>query len=202
MPLKADTFGDRLAHHESQKRARHSGRPLCGIYPKLGAGRRAPRSSRTAEGILQRIAVADERKSVEPMAARLAPDNVRQMHQSMHHLVADATWEDEILLRRVREEVLPAMIQEASVEAWVIDDTGFPKKGTHSVGVAHQYCGQLGKSDNCQVAVSLSVTTRHSSLPIAWQLYLPQEWGARSEKTRESRCTPKTLGFKPNRRWP
>jgi len=135
-----------------------------------------------------------ERKSVEPMAARLAPDNVRQMHQSMHHLVADAPWEDEILLKRVREEVLPAMIQEASVEAWVIDDTGFPKKGTHSVGVAHQYCGQLGKSDNCQVAVSLSVTTRHSSLPIAWQLYLPQEW-AQDRKRRAKAGVPKDIEF-------
>lgn len=117
-----------------------------------------------------------ERKSVEPMAARLAPDNVRQMHQSLHHLVADGPWKDEDLLKKVREYALPTMIQQSSVEAWVIDDTGFPKKGTHSVGVGHQYCGQLGKSDNCQVAVSLSITTRYSSLPVAWQLYLPKDW--------------------------
>ena len=135
-----------------------------------------------------------ERKSVEPMAARLAPENVRQMHQSMHHLVADAPWEDEILLARVRAEVLPAMIKRSSVEAWVIDDTGFPKKGKHSVGVAHQYCGQLGKSDNCQVAVSLSVSTRHSSLPIAWQLYLPKEW-AQDRKRRAKAGVPKDIEF-------
>src|SRR5881296_2865492 len=64
-----------------------------------------------------------ERKSVEPMAARLAPDNVRQMHQSMHHLVADAAWKDEDLLKKVREYAFPAMIQQSTVEAWVIDDT-------------------------------------------------------------------------------
>jgi SRSO17 transposase len=135
-----------------------------------------------------------ERKSVEPMAARLAPDNVRQMHQSMHHLVADAPWSDEELLKKVRQSVLPAMIDQSPVEAWVIDDTGFPKKGKHSVGVGHQYCGQLGKSDNCQVAVSLSVTTRYSSLPIAWRLYLPKDW-AEDRKRRDKADVPKDVEF-------
>jgi SRSO17 transposase len=135
-----------------------------------------------------------ERKSVEPMAARLAPDNVRQMHQSMHHLVADAPWSDEELLKRVRQSVLPAMIEQSRAEAWVIDDTGFPKKGQHSVGVGHQYCGQLGKSDNCQVAVSLSVATRYSSLPIAWRLYLPKDW-AEDRKRREKAGVPKDVEF-------
>lgn len=100
-----------------------------------------------------------ERKSVEPMAARLAPDNVARMHQFLHHLVADAPWDDEALLARVRTEVLPAMTKQNPVVAWIVDDTGFPKKGSHSVGVARQYCGQLGKQDNCRVAVSLSVAT-------------------------------------------
>src|SRR5438093_11512847 len=59
---------------------------------------------------------------------------------------------------------------------WIVDDTGFPKKGTHWVGVARQYCGQLGKQDNCQIAVSLSVANDHASLPIAYQLYLPEVW--------------------------
>src|SRR5580658_2505670 len=108
-----------------------------------------------------------ERKSVEPMAARLAPDNVRRMHQSLHHLVADAPWNDDELLREVRSEVLPAMQKHGPVAAWIVDDTGFPKKGKHSVGVARQYCGQLGKQDNCRVAVSLSVATWNSSLTIA-----------------------------------
>jgi SRSO17 transposase len=117
-----------------------------------------------------------DRKSVEPMAARLAPDNVRKMHQSLHHMVADAPWNDEEMLAQVRRAVLPAMRQHGPVVAWIVDDTGFPKRGTHSVGVARQYCGQIGKQDNCQVAVSLSVSTWSASLPIAWRLYLPEVW--------------------------
>ena len=123
-----------------------------------------------------------ERKSVEPMAARLAPDNVRRMHQSLHHLVADAPWNDEEMLAQVRREVLPAMEKHGPVVAWIVDDTGFPKQGKHSVGVARQYCGQLGKQANCQAAVSLSVSTWGSSLPIAWRLYLPEGWCADAER--------------------
>src|SRR5450432_207139 len=117
-----------------------------------------------------------ERKSVEPMAARLAPDNVKQKHQSLHHLVADAPWEDAVLLRQVRDSVLPAMQTHGPMQAWIVDDTGFPKQGKQSVGVARQYCGQLGKQDNCQVAVSLSVATHQGSLPVAYRLYLPKVW--------------------------
>jgi SRSO17 transposase len=117
-----------------------------------------------------------ERKSVEPMAARLAPDNVRRMHQSLHHVVADAPWSDEAVLGEVRSYALTALRQKGPVQAWIVDDTGFPKKGRHSVGVVRQYCGQVGKQENCRVAVSLSVSTNTASLPIAWRLYLPQEW--------------------------
>lgn len=117
-----------------------------------------------------------ERKSVEPMAARLAPDNVRRMHQSLHHVVADAPWSDEDVLAEVRSYVLTAMRQQGPVQAWIVDDTGFVKKGTHSVGVTRQYCGQVGKQENCRVAVSLSVSTSTASLPIAWRLYLPEVW--------------------------
>ena len=72
--------------------------------------------------------------------------------------------------------VLPSITRDEPIQAWIIDDTGFPKKGSHSVGVARQYCGQLGKQDNCQVAVSLSVATHQGSLPVAYRLYLPKEW--------------------------
>src|SRR6476659_72798 len=106
-----------------------------------------------------------ERKSVEPMAARLAPENVRQMHQSLHHVVADSPWDDELVLGEVRQSVLPAMEKNGEIEGWIVDDTGFAKKGTHSVGVTRQYCGQLGKQDNCRVAVSLSIATATSSFP-------------------------------------
>ena len=127
-----------------------------------------------------------ERKSVEPMAARLAPKDVRRMHQSLHHLVADAPWSDQEVLEQVRQQVLPAMQKHGPVVAWIIDDTGFPKQGKHSVGVARQYCGQLGKSDNCQAAVSLSVSTWHSSLPMAWRLYLPEVWCQDAERCQQA----------------
>jgi SRSO17 transposase len=135
-----------------------------------------------------------ERKSVEPMAARLAPEKVRRMHQSLHHVVAESPWDDETILRRVRSYVVTAMQQQSPVQAWIIDDTGFPKKGKHSVGVARQYCGQLGKQDNCRVAVSLSVSNANSSLPITWQLYLPEAW-ANDAKRRKKTGIPKQVQF-------
>ena len=116
------------------------------------------------------------RKSVEPMAARLRPDRTAAEHQSLLHFVGQSPWDETALLRAVREAVLPVMAAADPVGAWIVDDTGFPKKGKHSVGVARQYCGQLGKQDNCQIAVTLSVATPAASLPIAYRLYLPKEW--------------------------
>jgi SRSO17 transposase len=127
-----------------------------------------------------------ERKSVEPMAARLAPENVRRMHQSLHHVVADAPWSDAAVLQQVRTAVLPAMQKHGRIVCWIVDDTGFPKKGSHSVGVARQYCGQTGKQDNCRVAVSLSVSTWSSSLPIAYRLYLPEVWATDQRRRKQS----------------
>src|SRR5271155_5365884 len=123
-----------------------------------------------------------ERKSVEPMAARLCPDNVRQTHQSLHHVVAHAPWSDEDMLEAVRQYALPVMQKQGPIVAWVVDDTGLLKKGRHSVGVTRQYCGQVGKQENCRVGVSLSVATWSSSLPIAYRLYLPKEWAADAER--------------------
>ena len=135
-----------------------------------------------------------ERKSVEPMAARLAPESVRRMHQSLHHVVADAPWSDEAVLDRCLDFVLPAMLREEPVVAWVVDDTGFPKKGHQSVGVARQYCGQVGKQDNCRVAVSLSVTTEKASMPIAFRLYLPEAW-TKDRKRRKKTGVPEEIEF-------
>jgi len=115
------------------------------------------------------------RKSVEPMAARVDPLHASARHQALHHFVAKAQWSDATLLNRVAQWVVPHMDRGAGAW-WIIDDTGFPKKGTHSVGVARQYCGVLGKQDNCQVAVSVSLACEQGSLPVAWQLYLPREW--------------------------
>ena len=117
-----------------------------------------------------------DRKSVEPMAARVEPGRVQAAHQSLHHFVAKATWPDEAVLAAVRAGVLPVIERHGPVNAWIVDDTGMPKQGRHSVGVARQYCGQLGKVDNCQVAVTLSAANGHASLPLAHHLYLPAEW--------------------------
>ncbi len=119
---------------------------------------------------------AEGRKSVEPLAAVTAPERTAAQHQSLLHLVAQAPWSDQAVLSRVRERVLPSITRDEPIQAWIVDDTGFPKKGHHSVGVARQYCGQLGKQDNCQVAVSLSVATHQGSLPVAYRLYLPKDW--------------------------
>src|SRR3989441_3585141 len=127
-----------------------------------------------------------ERKSVEPMAARTAPARTAAQHQSLLHFVANAAWSDEDVLAKVREMVLPAIAKGGPIEAWIIDDTAFPKQGKHSVGVHHQYCGQLGKQANCQVAVALSVANHAACLPVTYQLYLPHAWTnecARREKT-------------------
>src|ERR1017187_1131530 len=135
-----------------------------------------------------------ERKSVEPMAARLCPNNVRQTHQSLHHVVAHAPWRDEDILEAVRQYALPAMQKQEPIEAWIVDDTGLVKKGTHSVGVIRQYCGQVGKQENCRVAVSLSVATEQASLPIAWRLYLPEIW-AKDGKRRKQTSIPEEISF-------
>jgi SRSO17 transposase len=117
-----------------------------------------------------------ERKSVEPMAAKTAPARTGAQHQSLLHFVGVSPWSDREVLAKVRELVLPAMQKSGPIEVWIIDDTSFPKQGKHSVGVHHQYCGQLGKQANCQVAVSLSVANHSASLPVAFQLYLPKTW--------------------------
>ena len=126
-----------------------------------------------------------ERKSIEPLAAATSPSRVSAQHQSLMHFVSVSPWSDQRLLAKVGEMVLPVIERHGPIEAWIIDDTGFRKKGRHSVGVARQYCGEIGKQDNCQVAVSLSLANAWASLPVAFQLYLPKPWaedGARRSK--------------------
>lgn len=128
------------------------------------------------------------------MAARIAPDEVGAKHQPLHHFVAKAPWDEAELLAAVRTFVLPKIEKRAPIRAWIIDDTGIPKKGKHSIGVARQYCGELGKQDNCQVAVTLSVASDHASLPIALRLYLPEVWA--SDAARPSQAgVPKDVVF-------
>ena len=135
-----------------------------------------------------------QRKSIEPIAARLHPDRVQAARQSLQHLVSTAPWSDEAVLAAVVRQLLPAMTRKQPVVAWIVDDTGIPKKGKHSVGVARQYCGQLGKQDNCQVAVTLSLATWEASLPVAWRLYLPREW-AEDRARRRRAGVPEEIEF-------
>jgi len=159
------------------------------LVKALGHGSRA----QPARWYLRGLMLPGERKSVEPMAARVHPQNVASAHQRMHHLVADSDWSDNALLWAVAGLVAP-VLERGGPCYWIIDDTGMRKYGKHSVGVARQYCGQLGKTENCQVAVSLSLATLSGSLPLAWRLYLPREWTDEAK-----RCggagVPKAVGF-------
>jgi len=127
-----------------------------------------------------------ERKSVEPLAALTSPGHACAQHQSLLHFVGSSPWNDEDVLAEVRAMVLPSIERQGPIEAWIIDDTATPKKGKHSVGVAHQYCGQLGKQANCQASVSLSLANHHASLSVAWRLYLPQEWTKDRERCKKA----------------
>jgi SRSO17 transposase len=135
-----------------------------------------------------------DRKSVEPIAAATAPARVGAQHQALLHFVAEGVWSDAAVLAKVREMVLPEIERHGAIEAWIIDDTSFPKHGAHSVGVTHQYCGQLGKQANCQVAVSLSVANHYASLPVAYRLYLPKSW-ADDKKRRKKTGVPDGIAF-------
>jgi len=161
------------------------------LAPAVGHADRTEPMRKYCIGLL----LEGERKSVEPMAARLAPDHVQGMHESLHHFVANARWSDDEMLKQVRNYVLPTMQKIGPVTAWLVDETGMVKKGSHSVGVARQYCGRVGKTENCQVAVSLSVATATASLPIAWRLYLPEEEWANNPGRREAAGVPKEVQF-------
>jgi len=135
-----------------------------------------------------------ERKSVEPIAAATAPHATGAQHQSLLHFLAKGEWSDEKVLGKVRELVLPQIERHGPIEVWIIDDTSFPKCGSHSVGVSHQYCGELGKQANCQVAVSLSIANHAASLPVTYRLYLPESW-ASDEKRRKKAGVPDHVEF-------
>lgn len=136
-----------------------------------------------------------ERKSVEPIASMVSPARAAAAHQSLLHFVGQSAWSDEAMLAKVRELAAPTFAAQGGVEAWIVDDTGFQKKGSHSVGVARQYCGRLGKTDNCQIAVTLSIANHHASLPIAYRLYLPEIW-AHDAARREKAHVPEDVEFR------
>ena len=141
------------------------------------------------------LLAAEGRRSVEPMAAVTAPARVSVQHQKLLHFIGEGAWSDEEVLAKVRELVVPKIERHGPIKAWIVDDTGVPKQGRHSVGVHHQYCGELGKQANCQVAVTLSIANHHASLPIAHQLYLPKVW-AEDAARREKAHVPEAIRFR------
>ncbi|MFM2278452.1 MAG: hypothetical protein RLZZ444_683, partial [Pseudomonadota bacterium] len=127
-----------------------------------------------------------QRKSAEPMAAITSPTRVRAQHSSLLHFVGNSPWDDGDVLDAVRNYALPPLQAKQVDVALLVDDTGNVKKGKHSVGVARQYCGQVGKQENCQVAVSLTVANDFGSLPIAYRLYLPESWANDADRRKEA----------------
>jgi SRSO17 transposase len=131
-----------------------------------------------------------DRKSIEPIAARVAPSELQQLH----HFVSASAWEtgpvEEVLLAKA-----DALVggQDAHL---IVDDTAIPKKGERSVGVTHQYCGAVGKQMNCQALVSLTLACDEMPVPIALRLYLPQAWAADPVRRKECRV-PDSVVFKP-----
>jgi SRSO17 transposase len=181
-----------MVTHTTDARERRFREYLDRLARALGhADRREP-----LRAYLTGLCLPGDRKSIEPMAARIDPRHVRARHQSMHHLVANAPWDDAAALRLARDLVLAEMDRHGPVAAWLVDDTAFPKKGQHSVGVAHQYCGALGKQANCQVAVTVTLANEAVSVPAAYQLYLPESW-ARDRTRRRAARVPPTMVFRP-----
>src|SRR5215211_1848256 len=134
------------------KRSEHSSQVRFAAYVEaltsvIGHADRAAPLRAYCTGLL----MPAERKSVEPIAALTDPARVAAQHQSLLHFVAQSPWSDEKVLSQVRQMVLPSIERHGPIEAWIIDDTSFPKQGKHSVGVAKQYCGEYGKEHNCQV---------------------------------------------------
>jgi SRSO17 transposase len=143
-----------------------------------------------------------ERKSCEPIAARGASGNTeaeRQVeagrgHDRLLHFLGYSPWDDEAVRLAAAQYAIEVFEKEAPITTWIVDDTGFPKQGKHSVGVQRQYSGTLGKVGNCQIGVSLSVATRAEHLPIDFELYLPEEWASNRAK-RASAHIPREVQF-------
>jgi len=145
-----------------------------------GASLRHPVRRANAEVYVRGLLAAGARKSLEPMVERLDGDGD---YQSLQQFLADSPWEPERLLQAVAERVAPVV----AAEAWVLDDTGFPKDGKKSPGVKRQYSGTLGKIGNCQIGVSLHAVSEHATLPLGWALYLPEDWCADPDRRRKAK---------------
>ena len=158
---------------------------FASIGEALGTDRRRASFAAYAMGLLG----GAERKSVEPIAALACadPKRVDAEHQRLLHFMVDSPWSDHEVRLVAAMYVLAAMTDREPVEAWIIDDTGFLKQGSHSVGVQRQYTGSAGKIANCQLGTSLSVATRTEHVPIDFELYLPTSWTEDAARRREAR---------------
>jgi len=138
-----------------------------------------------------------ERKSAEPIAARACgdPDTIDPLHQRLLHFLSESEWSDRGVRREAARHVVSALTEREPVQAWIVDDTGFLKQGTHSVGVQRQYTGSAGKIANCQIGVSLTIATATEHVPADYALYLPKSWAKSRARRREARV-PKEVGFK------
>jgi SRSO17 transposase len=138
-----------------------------------------------------------ERKSVEPIAARLTGDEreCKRMHERLLHFIARSPWDDRLVRREAARYAIEAFEQQEPVTTWILDDTGFLKQGKHSVGVQRQYTGSAGKIANCQLGVSLSIATRTQHIPIDFALYLPKVWTEDPKRRSEARI-PEDVVFK------
>jgi SRSO17 transposase len=150
----------------------------------VGLGRSERRVAATCyvEGLL----MPGQRKSIIPMAERLGVDS-----QSLQQFITDSPWCEEELWRRIRQEIIPHL---EPLEAWVVDETGWVKQGSHSVGVSHQYCGAVGKQANCQVSVEVVVSDGWIAAPVGGQLYLPESW-TRDRRRCAAAGVPEEVGF-------
>jgi len=166
------------------------GRFMEPLVAELGRSERREGAVLYVEGLL----TPGQRKSVEPMAARLQVD-----YQKLQQFITDSPWDDGQVWSALRREVVPVM---EPLEAWIVDETGWVKQGNKSVGVAHQYCGAVGKQANCQVSVQLAVSNGEIALPIAGQLYLPESWASDRDRCAEA-GVPETVEFltKPRIAW-
>jgi SRSO17 transposase len=137
-----------------------------------------------------------ERKSIEPLAARFSvmPAHASAAHQRLHHFIANTEWSDHDVRLGAARYAIAAMEKRDPILAWVVDDTGFLKQGTHSVGVQRQYTGSAGKIANCQVGVSLSIATRTEHVPIDFALFLPESWAGDWERRHKVKV-PEELTF-------
>lgn len=153
------------------------------LVATLGRSERRQAATYYVEGLL----MPGQRKSIEPMAARLRVDA-----QRLQQLVTSSPWSDDDLWSAIRQEVIPHL---EPLEAWIVDETGWPKQGQHSVGVSHQYCGAVGKQANCQVSVELAVSDGWVAAPIGGQLYLPQSWTENRERCAQA-GVPEEVGFR------